>query len=62
MCASIQYFEMEMQVKMNTILGMRSKTNNVAPTFVKPTKNVYKVILYTEPPKKRRNFRINLNF
>jgi hypothetical protein len=42
----IQHFEMEMHWKMSTISGMPSKTNNTASTLVKPTKNVYKFILY----------------
>jgi hypothetical protein len=45
MYTPMQHFEMEMQLKINTISGMTSKTNNTASTLVKPTKNVYKVIL-----------------
>jgi hypothetical protein len=46
MYTPIQHFEKEMQLKMNTISGMPSKTDNTASTLVKPTKNVSKVILY----------------
>jgi hypothetical protein len=44
----IQYFEMEMQLKRDTISGMPLKINNTASTLWKPTKNVhvYEVILY----------------
>jgi hypothetical protein len=44
MYTPIQDFEMEMQLKMNTISGMPSKKQ----TIVKPAKHVhvYKVILY----------------
>jgi hypothetical protein len=41
----IQNFEMEMHLKMKSISGMPSNTNNTASTLVKPTKIVYKVIL-----------------
>jgi hypothetical protein len=45
MYTPIQHFEMEIQLKMNKISGLQSKTNNTASTLVIQTQNVYKGIL-----------------
>jgi hypothetical protein len=37
---------MEMQLKMNTISGMPSKTSNIASTLVKPAKKTYTKLSY----------------
>jgi hypothetical protein len=46
MYTAIEHFDMEMQLTMNTISGMQSKTNNTASTLVIPTQNIYKGVLY----------------